>query len=174
MSVVANAQKMDTTLRLSAMVGTGWTHYYDNLVTGGEGLKNNFLGTSFRLMWEPEHRLSIGVETGYYKLYTATLEPGHARSDFAVIPVLANVRMRILKEFYVTAGTGVALLKSELTTPTSSAKSQTKSYSDVQLSALYLHNLSEQFSVGGELKFLWIDKTDDFMTGLQVVARWRF
>ncbi|HWA34869.1 MAG TPA: hypothetical protein VG737_12095, partial [Cyclobacteriaceae bacterium] len=56
---VASGQKMDSALRMSAMVGVGWTHYYNSLVVGHEGLKNNFLGSSLRIMWEPEHRLAV-------------------------------------------------------------------------------------------------------------------
>jgi hypothetical protein len=168
------SQTMDSTLRMSAMIGAGWTHYYNNLIAGREGLKNNFLGSSFRLMWEPEHRLSVGLETGHYKLYDASLQPGNGTASVSIIPLMANFRMRILKGFYLTGGTGIALLKSELNSASGSSKSQTISYSDVQLSALYLYNLSPQLSVGGELKFLWIDKTDDFATGLQAVVRWRF
>jgi hypothetical protein len=167
-------QTMDSTLRMSAMVGIGWTHYYNRLVIGHEGLKNNFLGTSFRLMWEPEHRLSVGIETGYYKLYDATLQPGNGMSSLSIIPLMASFRMRILKELFITGATGIALLRSELNSPSGSTKSQAISYSDVQVSALYLHSLSEQLSVGGELKFLWIDKTDDAASGLQAVVRWRF
>jgi hypothetical protein len=171
---LASAQKMDSTLRMSVMVGAGWTHYYNSLVIGHEGLKNNFFGSSLRIMWEPEHRLAVGIETGYYKLYDATLQPGNSTSSLAVIPLMANFRMRILKNFYLTGGAGIALLKSELNGPSGSSKTQTISYSDVQVSALYFYNLSQQFSVGGELKFLWIDKTNDTLSGLQGVVRWRF
>jgi hypothetical protein len=173
-TTTGRAQEMDTTLRLSVMAGIGWTHYFNNLTIGREGLKGNSLGASFRLMWEPEHRLSIGIESGYYTLYDATLQPGNGHAVSAAIPVFANVRMRILKNFYLTAGTGIAFLRSELTSVSGTSKSQTISYSDAQVSALYLYNLSAQFSVGSELKFLWIDKTDDFVSGLQGVVRWRF
>ncbi|HWA33391.1 MAG TPA: hypothetical protein VG737_04650, partial [Cyclobacteriaceae bacterium] len=110
----------------------------------------------------------------YYKLYDAALEPGNGTSSLAIIPLMANFRMRILKNFYLTGGTGVALLKSELNSPSGSSETQTISYSDVQVSALYFYNLSQQLSVGAELKFLWIDKTDDTVSGLQGVVRWRF
>lgn len=168
-------QKMDTTLRLSVQVGTGWTHYYNNLVIGHNSAKNNFLGGSLRIMWEPEHRLSIGMETGYYKLYSVTLQPGDGgNAGLAVIPLMANIRMRIVKGFYLTGGTGIAFLKSEVNSPGGNSKSTVISYANVQLSGLYLHRITEQFSIGGELKFLWVDKTNDSIHSLQAVASYRF
>jgi hypothetical protein len=168
-------QKMDTTLRMSIQVGTGWTHYYNNLVIGRNSIKNDFLGSSIRIMWEPEHRLSIGVETGYYKLYKVALETGDGNVDLAVIPVMANIRMRILKNLYVTGGTGVVIMNSIVnSTGIESGKSRVMSYSNVQLSGLYLHHLTQQLAVGGEAKFFWIDKTNDFMHSIQGVVSWRF
>src|SRR4051812_4612212 len=128
MAGIALGQRMDSTLRMSAMIGTGWTHYYNSLVVGHEGLKNNFLGSSLRIMWEPEHRLAVGIETGYYKLYEATLQAGNGAATLFVIPLMANFRMRLLKEFYLTGGTGIALLQSELNSPSGSSKNHTISY----------------------------------------------
>ncbi|MEJ0056312.1 MAG: hypothetical protein WDN75_12015 [Bacteroidota bacterium] len=168
-------QEMDTTLRMSIQVGTGWTHYYNNLVIGHNSVKNDYLGSSLRIMWEPEHRLSIGVETGYYKLYRVGLETGDGHVDLSVIPVMANFRMRILKNFYVTGGTGVVIMNSDVTnTGNSSDKTTVISYSNVQLSGLYLYHLTQQLAVGGEVKFLWIDKTNDFVHSVQGIVSWRF
>lgn len=169
-------QEMDTTLRLSVQVGGGWTHYYNSLVIGHSSAKNNFLGGSLRIMWEPEHRLSIGVETGYYKLYSVTLQPGDGgTASLVVVPLMTIIRMRIVNGFYLTGGTGIAFLKSEVNGPRNSdSKSTGISYSNVQLSGLYLHRITEQFSIGGELKFIWISKTEDFIHSLQAVFSYRF
>ncbi len=171
----ATCQKMDTTLRMSIQVGSGWTHYYDNLVIGHNGIKNNYLGTSARIMWEPEHRLSLGVETGYYKLYRVDLKQGDGNVDLSIIPLMANVRMRMVKNFYVTAGTGIVIMKSSVnSTGNESSNSTVISYSNVQLSGLYLYHLTRQLAVGGEAKFIWLDKTNDFIQTIHGVVSWRF
>jgi hypothetical protein len=172
----ASSQKMDTTLRLSIQAGTGWTHYNNNLVIGHSSIRNNFLGSSLRIMWEPEHRLSIGIETGYYKLYDVTLEPGDVgNAELAVIPLIAIIRMKIVKGLFITGGTGIAFLKSAVHTPGDPVtKSTVISYSDSQVSLLYLFNLTEQFAIGSEVKFMWIDKTNDSLYSLQAIASYRF
>lgn len=172
---VGNAQKMDTVLRMSVQAGAGWMHYYNNLIIGHDKVTNDYIGTSIRLMWEPEHRLSLGVETGYYKLYTVKLNPGDGNVSLSIVPVLANIRMRIVKNVYLTAGTGVVMMKSKVnSTPAESGESTVISYSNVQVSGLYLYHLTQQFAVGGEVKFMWLDKTDDFMHSVQAVISYRF
>ncbi len=174
-SVSTYGQKPDTTLRMSMQVGVGWTHYYNRLI-GQNPISNDHLGTSLRIMWEPEHRLSVGVETGYYKLYRVSLETGNdAHVDLSVIPVMANFRMRILKNFFITGGTGVIIMQSTVSsTGNESSSSRVISYSNVQLSGLYLYHLTPQLAVGGELKFIWIDKTNDVIHGAQAIVSWRF
>lgn len=166
---------MDTTLRMSIQVGTGWTHYYNNMVIGRSSITNDYIGSSVRIMWEPEHRLSLGVESGYYKLYNVGLETGDGNVDLAIIPLMANLRMRILKNFYITGGTGVVIMKSQInSTGAESSKSTVISYSNVQLSGLYLYKITEQVGIGGEVKFMWIDKTNDFIHSIQAVVSYRF
>src|SRR4051812_40017259 len=59
--------------RNSVYIGAGPNIYFNNLVF----LKNEVheLNYSFvgRYMWEPEHLLTIGFETGYYRLYRISL-----------------------------------------------------------------------------------------------------
>ncbi len=61
-------QSNDTTYSLSTEVGVGYSRFfttmdYDDLS------KNGFSGT-VRVMWNPEHLLSIGLETGYQYIYS--------------------------------------------------------------------------------------------------------
>ena len=172
----ASGQEMDTTLRLSIQGGFGWTHYNNNLVIGHSSARNNFFGGSLRIMWEPEHRLSIGIETGYYKLYDVTLEPGDVgNAEMAVIPLMANIRMKIVKGLFITGGTGAAFLKSAVHTPGNPVTESTEnSYSNAQVSILYLFKLTEQFGIGSEAKIMWIDKTNDSFYSFQAIASYRF
>src|SRR5712675_3203018 len=50
--------------------GIGPNFYFNNLVLAKDQV--NALNYSFvgRIMWEPEHQLSIGFESGYNRLYT--------------------------------------------------------------------------------------------------------
>jgi len=48
------------------------------------------------------------------------------------------------------------------------------SYSNAQVSVLYLFKLTEQFGSGSEAKVMWIDKTNDSFYSLQAIASYRF
>ena len=59
----AFSQDNDTTYSLSTELGIGYSRYYTTMDYSDLN-KNGFSGT-IRVMWNPEHLLSIGLETGY-------------------------------------------------------------------------------------------------------------
>ena len=73
--VVFSQQKDSVKVRLNhytLTIGAGWTHYINNLENGDQKIQKNFAGVSFKFFWEPEYRLSLGLESGYYKLFKVT------------------------------------------------------------------------------------------------------
>ncbi|MCL4280070.1 MAG: hypothetical protein KJZ60_10410, partial [Ignavibacteriaceae bacterium] len=61
-------QVNDTTYSLSTEIGLGYSRYFTTMDYNDLN-KNGFSGT-VRVMWNPEHLLSIGLETGYQYLYS--------------------------------------------------------------------------------------------------------
>jgi hypothetical protein len=180
LALAAFPQKTDSVkVRLnhySFNIGAGWTHYIDNLDNGNKDLKQDFAGLSLKFFWEPEYRLSLGLETGYYKLFKSTNQANPdtvVTVDRNVIPLLLLVRMRIIDNFYLTAGTGLAIIKNKAAGLGQEITTSTNSLSSFQLSASYLYPLGKHFRVGGEFKAFHFANQNDWMYSLQLLCAFR-
>ncbi|HEX2617303.1 MAG TPA: hypothetical protein VHL57_07150, partial [Flavobacteriales bacterium] len=71
---------------------------------------------SVRVMWHPDHRLRVGIESGRVDLYRYTIDgPGEAGSvRLTAVPLLLMWSMPITKHVALYAGYGTYLLQSEL------------------------------------------------------------
>ena len=163
---------------VSIYVSTGISHYINTLQIDPSrvGLKQNFSCSSFRFMWEPEHRLSMGVEAGYYRVYEVQLAEGKDinTASLSVIPILFCVQMRIFKRFYATVGTGVSIHHSEVNYQGTHSESETMAFSNLQFTAGYVQPITKQFGLGIKAQFLSENKTEDGIFSVQAVARYQF
>jgi len=158
-------------------VGAGWTHYINNLENGGQNMKNNFAGVSFKFFWEPEHRLSLGVETGYYRLFRVSNQvttDTSVQADRVVVPFLLLARMRIIDHFYLGVGMGMAMITSKVSGFGEKIVTKTWSLSNYEASGSYIYPLNKHLNVGGEIKVFDFGKLDDWMYSLQVLCAVRF
>jgi len=154
----------------SLAVGVGWTHYINTLEIGHDDATINSAGISFRFFWEPEHRLSLGLETGFYRLYNVkskTYTDFSGQATMSAVPFLLTVRMRIVDRFYLSTGAGLAAMFNKVTGLDKKIYSTIISFSNYQFSASYIYPLTKHLQVGGELKFLNYGKTADWMYSLQ-------
>ena len=165
--------------------GLGWFHYINTLDRGANFAKTNQVGFTFRFMWEPEHRLSIGLESGYYTIYSLevpeTTTSPYGNAKLTAIPLLLSFRIRVLPNFYLSGGPGMAIMYSDVTTSSvsnpalnGSAQSSFLSLANLHVSAMYRKKISDRFDLGGEVKFLNFGKTEDYGYSLQVVGAYRF
>jgi Outer membrane protein beta-barrel domain len=158
--------------------GVGPNYYFNNLVRAND--KVNELNYSFvaRLMWEPEYRLSIGFETGYYRLYSLTgtnPSTGDVRINNASIPIQVVVSMKFFDNFYGNFNMGHAILLNNVTTSAQGDFSaSTFSLGDFTLTAGYRKLWKERLYIGAEIKGYYSTKLDDkniafvFMTGYKL------
>jgi len=163
---------------VSIYISTGISHYINTLQIDPSrvGLKQNFSCSAFKFMWEPEHRLSMGVETGYYKVYEVQLAEGKDinTASLSVIPILFCVQMRIFKHFFATVGTGVSIHHSEVNYQGTHSESETMAFSNLQFSVGYIYPITKQFGLGLKGQFLSENKTEDAIFSVQAVARYQF
>ena len=160
----------------SLAVGTGWSHYINNLEYGDNNIRQNFVGISFMFFWEPEHRLSMGLETGYYKLFKVKGQittDMTAEVDRSVIPLLLKVRMRIVDNFYLGTGFGLAIIHNNVSGGNVKINTKTWSLSNYEVSGSYLYPFGKHFRVGGELKAFNFGNLNDWMYSLQAVCAFR-
>lgn len=174
--VVFSQQKDNVKVRLNhytLTIGAGWTHYINNLENGVQEIQKNFAGVSFKFFWEPEYRLSLGLESGYYKLFKVTDRINSDTSvqiDRTVIPLLLLVRMRIVDNFYLGAGVGLALITNKAAGANQKIITKTTSLSNYEVSGSYIVPLSKHWRVGGELKMFNFGNLDDWMYSIQALC----
>lgn len=161
----------------SLTLGSGWTHYFDNLDYGNQGLSKDFAGYSFRFLWEPEYRLSLGAETGIYTMFKIKSKSGAATpGDITrrVTPVFLLARMRIFDHFYLGTGFGLAFLTNSTNTDHQKIVTNTLSLSNYLFSASYIYPIGNRWQLGGEVKVFDFGAYNDWMYSLQVFGAFRF
>jgi hypothetical protein len=177
---VAFAQQKDSVkVRLnhySFSLGAGWTHYINNLENGDQNLKNNFVGFTGKFFWEPEYRLSLGLETGYFKLFKVSNEikpDTTVEISRTVVPMLLLVRMRVVDNLHISAGVGLAFITNKSSGVGQEIVTKTTSLANFELAATYLYPLGNYWRVGGEAKIYRFGNLDDWMYSLQGVVAFR-
>ncbi len=177
MSATVHAAKKDTTKvsqnHYSLAVGVGWAHYINTLVVAKSLAKTNSAGISMKFFWEPEHRLSLGLETGFYRLYkvkSPDYDINKGEASMSVVPLLLTIRMRIVDHFYLSTGAGLAIMINKVSGVGEQLTNKVLSMSNYQFSGSYIYPLTKHWQVGGELKVLNYGKTADWMYTIQAVC----
>jgi len=167
---------------LTAEAGAGYSYFltdlnYDELNQGG-------FSSSFRIMWHPEHLLSLGIETGYWKLYSIEQninlpEYGSTTTEVSMVsvPVMGVFSMKVFPEtlpnLELKFSTGILLL-----TNTINAYGIDQSSSLISIgfasAASYLVPLNDIMALGGELKYHYISKIQDADLSLQLIFSYSF
>src|SRR5579872_6997442 len=84
--------------RFSVYAGVGPSYYFNNLQLAWDHVNVVNYSVLARFMWEPEHFLSLGLETGYYRLYTLkTDQPDKVFISNSAIPIQIVVSMKFLQ-----------------------------------------------------------------------------
>ena len=156
--------------------GFGPNYYFNNLAIA-KNLVNEF-NYSFvgRFMWEPEHLLSVGIETGYYRLYTMnTPEPTHAHIANSAIPIQLVVSMKFLKTFYFNFNMGQSILLNKVNSDSyGNFDASSVSLADFTGTLGYRHRFKNRFSVGAEAKFFYSTGFVDRNIALIFVGGYKF
>ena len=164
-------------LHFSFTVGACLTHYIDNLDYGNQNLSKNFAGISFRFLWEPEYRLSLGAETGIYTMFKVKSPPGSATTgDITrrITPMFLLVRMRVVDYIYLSTGFGLAFLTNTSNDMDQKIVTKTTSLSNYLFSATYIYPISKHWQLGVEAKLFDFGAYKDWMNSLQVIGAFRF
>ncbi len=175
--MMTHAQESDTTYAVSLYLGAGYSRFVTDLDIPGLN-KNGFTGT-VRVMWEPEHLLSVGLETGYIHLYSfeqtnAATEFGTAdvSSSLSAVPIRTTFSMRIVESVKLTLGLSGFLLFSRVTTPDNET-SATQYSTGVFVAASYMRKIGHRLHLGGEVQYSLINKIQDNALGIQLVLAYR-
>lgn len=172
------AQLSDTTYSLSTEIGVGYSRFFTTMDYDDLN-KNGFSGT-FRVMWNPEHLLSIGLETGYQYLYSfdysgydTEFGTTDIKASMYTIPIFIVFSMKVLPNLKLSAGSGTYLLYN-------SGEAFGDKLSSNQLSIgahtgiSYTYPLNESMAIGGELLYSYFSKLQDQTIALQFLFVYDF
>jgi hypothetical protein len=155
--------------------GVGPNYYFNNLVIYKNSVQPWNYSLTARLMWEPEHFLSLGIESGYYKLYTVKYTVpsfGPAMVTNLAVPVQLVVSMKFLKNYYTDLSIGQTNLLYKFSS-SNMGSFQTSSWSlaDFGITVGYKYLIKNRVSVCGDIKYFRSAKfTDSNMALLFIVA----
>jgi hypothetical protein len=123
-------------------------------------------------MWEPEYRLSIGLESGYNRLYTIHTPDVHIINSS--VPIQVVVSMKFLKSFYGNFSYGRSIMVNKVSSANYGNFDATAvSLADVTLTVGYRRKLNEKISLGTELKFYYASKANDENLALVFMCGYR-
>jgi len=158
--------------------GGGWFNYIGSV--GSSGIASNTAvvrarpTSTFRIMWHPDHRLRVGIESGYENFYTYTVQndTSSGKVNLRGIPLLLVWSMAVTKRLNIFAGFGYYLLTTDL-----NYKGHVKSSAfslGTNVSVNYVQPLSPKLGIGAELKWTNATQTKDYGISAQVLLVWKF
>lgn len=162
--------------RIAVYAGVGPNVYFNNLKLARNLVNEVNYSFVFRVMWEPEHFLSLGLETGYYRLYSLkTAEPYYASISNSAVPIQIVVSMKFLRSFYFNGSLGQSILFNEVRSSTyGNFDARTFSLGDFTATLGYRHPMKGRFSLGAETKFFYSSRANDCNLALVFVGGYRF
>ena len=171
------ATKKKRNYSLDLYVGGGVSYYAAPLKPAVEGVENKKLvfpiGT-FRLMWQPDHRLGLGIESGYVNFYSYEVKHDtvSAKIKLTAIPVLVMWSMALAPHFKVFAGFGFYAMTTNLDYR-EKVHSSTNSLG-WSVAASYKQAIGKDLWLSYELKWFKAHETRDDLLSAQVNLGWRF
>ncbi len=160
--VMAQSDQSEKYRKFAVYAGVGPSFFFNNLQLFSKNVKPWQYAVSGRFMWEPEHSfLSLGIETGYYMLYSVTdtisNEQGqvsNAHVTNASVPIMFVVSMKFSKKVYANWGMGqsVTFNKVSASGVNTNHNATTWSYSDFTATVGYRFIQKPRLSYAAELQ----------------------
>lgn len=157
--------------------GGGWFYYSGAVGSPALGSTTSIVHShpigTVRIMWHPDHRLRVGLETGYTNFYTYSIKandiPG--KVNLTTVPVLLVWSMALSPRFNIFAGAGVYLLTTNLEYQGKVASKATSL--GLNISANYVQPLTPRLGLGAEIKWTDAAQTRDYGWSGQLLLVWK-
>lgn len=171
--VDAMAQSADTVYSFSAIIGGGYLRDVSEFAAPKAGLdiNRNQFSVFARIMWQPEHLLSGGIEGGYSVFYSVKAKD-RATAYRSAVPFYLVLSMKVLDGLSATAGLGLGIESSTVLGIGESINSSALSFA--QMGALqYVKAMDDTFSLGGEARYTNLDLYDDHVISLSILVSYK-
>jgi hypothetical protein len=158
---------------VTAFASLGFVHNVSSFDVAPTGLERNGLAGGLRVMWQPGHLLSAGVEVGHTHVYSVKrpVPGGDLDQSLDAWPILLVFSMAPAQRLHINVGTGPAINTSSTTLQGTTASSSALG-SSFMASAIYLVPVSSALALGGELRYLRLAKYEDNNLSLQITLAW--
>ncbi len=171
-------QIKDTLYSLSTEIGLGYSRYFTTMDYDDLN-KHGFTGT-VRMMWNPEHLLSVGLETGYQYLYSIDLNDYSTEfgtTDFSAsmytVPIFMVFTMKVAPNIKLTTGSGMYLLYNAGSLFNDQLESNQISIG-VYGGISYTYPIYNDISLGAELQYAYFSKIQDQTLSLKFLFIYDF
>jgi len=172
-------QDSKTVHTLYIHAGGGLTRNISDFDAITDGLQRSGLLGTVRLMWTPEHLLSVGIESGFQRVYAVEVTdapspvgPISGNSVLNAVPVTLVFSMPVIGGFEAYVGAGFSVLYS--TVEFLGDKTVSSVYTPSFMAAgSYFFPLSDDLKLGGELRYIYYDRFIDHNLALQVLLSYR-
>jgi len=178
LSSVMLPQTNDKTYSLSTEVGVGYSRYFTTM--DYDDLNQNGFSGTVKVMWNPEHLLSIGLETGYQQLYSLDVsdydtEFGNTNvsASMYTVPIFIVFAMKVLPNIKLSAGSGVYLLFNSGEAFGDELNSNQLSIG-AHVGASYTYPINNSMAIGGELLYSYFSKLQDQTVAIQFLFVYDF
>lgn len=160
---MAQSEQPEKYRKFAVYGGVGPSFFFNNLQIFSENVKPLQYAFSARVMWEPQHSfLSLGIETGYYRLYSvsdvvtnpSTGQTSNAHVTNSSVPILFVVSMKFSKKVYANWGMGQSITFNQVEASgiNTNHNATTWSYSDFSATVGYRFIQKERISYAAEFK----------------------
>ena len=171
-------QIKDTVYSISTEIGVGYSRYFTTM--DYDDLNKNGFSGLVKVMWNPEHLLSIGLETGYQYLYSIDISnydtefgTTQFKASMYAVPVFIVFAMKVSPNVKLTAGTGMHLLYNSGEIFGDKIESNQISIG-AHAGVAYTYPINNSMSIGGELVYSYISKLQDQTVALQFIFVYDF
>ena len=159
-------------------IGGGFSRYVAPVSIQAAGVKTAItrVGPSgtIRLMWQPQFRLRLGIETGFCNFYSYNLQNGNTtgKVSLSAIPLMVVWSMPVVKRLDIFAGFGSYILTSKLDY---NGKVNAKSFSlGTSIALAYKVPVSKTTAIAAEVKWMDAFQTKDDVISAEIRLVWKF
>jgi hypothetical protein len=168
----------NTTYSLSTEISLGYSRFITTM--DYEDLNQNGFSGIVKVMWNPEHLLSIGLETGYQYFYSIDISnydtefgPTQFKASMYAVPIFIVFAMKVAPNVKLTAGTGTHLLYNSGELFGDQIESNQISIG-AHAGVSYTYPINNSISIGGELMYSYISKLQDQTIAIQFIFVYDF
>ena len=153
--------------------GAGPSLFLNNLVILKDDVKPFKYAISARVMWEPEHSfVSIGIETGYFRLYSVHSSQPKADITNSAIPLQFVIGMKFSQRFYATWAMGQSFTINKVSNTDSAYNfnNTVASLADFSATIGYKFAIKPKISYAAEIKGFYSSKYQNEMIALLFIV----